>query len=146
MSSKEYVLTMARHNHWQNDIFIACADTLSEQERCLDRGAFFGSIHETFSHILWADQIWMSRFSNSPQPSGGIKESVELFSDWHTLKRERHRFDKVILDWAQAIAPQWFEGNLSWYSGAVGREVEKPKKVLSIQIILTKVIKQVAEN
>jgi len=134
MANKEYVLTMARHNNWQNDSLLECADILSEQARRLARGAFFGSIHETFSHILWADQLWMSRFSNSPEPKGGIKESVLLFDDWLTLKEERRIFDKVILDWAKNLTPEWFDGNLSWYSGAGDREVEKPKTTLSIHL------------
>lgn len=134
MANKEYVLTMARYNCWQNSNLFEAANTLSDQERRLDRGAFFKSIHETFSHILWADQIWMSRFSNSPEPRAGIKESSTLFNDWHSLEQERHKFDQVILNWAETLSPQWFEGSLRWYSGAIGQEVEKPKTRLSIQL------------
>ena len=31
------------------------------EERLRERGAFFGNIHCTLSHILWGDRQWMSR-------------------------------------------------------------------------------------
>jgi len=45
------------------------------KEREQGRGAFFGSIHKTLSHLLWADGVWMSRFTDLPRPQGGIPES-----------------------------------------------------------------------
>ena len=50
-----------------------------DDERRRERGAFFGSIHKTLSHLLWADRIWMSRFTDVPKPEGGIPESVSLY-------------------------------------------------------------------
>ena len=55
---------------------------LSDAERRRERGAWFGSIHKTLSHILWADHIWMSRFTDLPKPPAGIPESVSLYPDW----------------------------------------------------------------
>ena len=63
------------------------ADTLTDEERRRERGAFFGSIQGTLSHILWADRMWMSRFTNVPKPDGGIKDiNVGLRWNW-TLKQ-----------------------------------------------------------
>jgi uncharacterized damage-inducible protein DinB len=84
-----YVQRMARYNHWQNQNLYGVADVLSDAERRRQRGAFFGSIHATLNHLLWADRIWMSRLAGTPPPTGGIPESISLYDDWGDLKRER---------------------------------------------------------
>ena len=131
MIDQAYVQRMARYNRWQNQSLYGAADQLSEDERRLERGAFFGSIHKTLSHLLWADRIWMSRFSSDvPKPEGGIPDSVSMYPDWDGLKRERAAFDETIIGWADALDPAWLVGDLTWYSGAQKREVTKPKSQL----------------
>ena len=61
MITPGYVQRMARYNRWQNENLYGAADELSDEARRMDRSSFFKSIHATLSHILWADQIWMSR-------------------------------------------------------------------------------------
>ena len=56
MIDPAYVRRMARYNRWQNANLYGVADLLSDEERRRERGAFFGSIHKTLSHLLWADQ------------------------------------------------------------------------------------------
>ena len=130
MITPAYAATMARYNRWQNDSLIGAAESLTDEERREDRGAFFGSIHATFSHLLWADQIWMSRFADVDPPDGGISESVSLYEGWDALKAERGRFDGVIIDWANQLAPEWLDGDLTWWSGAAKREIREPKSLL----------------
>ena len=62
MPNKEYTLIMARYNLWQNDNLLSCADGLSSSEREKDRGAFFGSIQKTVSHLFWGDLIKLPNF------------------------------------------------------------------------------------
>jgi len=57
MIDRAYVQRMARYNRWQNESVYGVADRLSDEERRRERGAFFGSIHKTLSHLLWADHI-----------------------------------------------------------------------------------------
>lgn len=134
MPNKEYALTMARYNLWQNESLTKAASTLSYDDRQANRGAFFGSIQQTFSHVLWGDQVWMSRFAGTKAPEGGIPESAELVQDWDEFRAARAQFDKVILDWAHNVELEWFEGDLSWFSGALGRDITKPKTTLVIQL------------
>ena len=90
MIDPAYVQRMARYNRWQNANLYGVADALSDDERRRERGAFFGSIHKTLSHLLWADRTWMSRFSSEVEkPQAGIPDSVSLYPDWDGLKRER---------------------------------------------------------
>src|SRR5262249_6671309 len=99
-------------------------------ERRRARGAFFGSIENTLNHLLWGDRIWMSRFAGTPKPPGGIPQSVSLYGDWGTLKSARADFDRTIIDWADAVQPEWLAGDMTYFSGAIGREVTAPRWVL----------------
>src|SRR5216684_4874574 len=127
---KSYVELMARYNEWQNANLYGAADQLADAERRCERGAFFGSIHATLDHLLWGDQIWMSRFAGTPKPEGGIKGSVSRHPDWQELKRERAAFDRLIIEWASSLDPHWLAGDLAYFSGAAGREIKKPKWLL----------------
>ena len=121
-----YVQRMSRYNRWQNENLYDVADRLSEAERRKERGAFFGSIHNTLSHLLWADHLWMSRFAGWPKPEGGIPQSVSLFPEWENLKAERKDSDARLIDWADTLDPKWIKSDMTWFSGAINREVTKP--------------------
>lgn len=133
MPNKQYTLTMARYNAWQNESMLAAADSLSDSERQRDRGAFFGSIQHTLSHLFWGDMIWMSRFAGTPPPDGPGSQSTQLIRHWDRYLTDRKAFDGRILQWAHDVEPDWFEGDLSWFSGAVGRDVTESKTTLVIQ-------------
>ncbi len=133
MPNKEYALTMARYNLWQNQSLMAAADSLSAAERKRDRGAFFGSIERTLSHVFWGDMLWMSRFAGTPPPDGSGQESVNFIRSWEQYRGDRKAFDDQILNWARQVPPDCFEGDLTWYAGSVGRELTQPRKTLVIQ-------------
>lgn len=128
MITPDYVRTMADYNRWQNGNLYGAAGQLTDAQRKEQRGSFFGSIHGTLSHLLWADQIWMSRFAGTPKPkAAGIPDSVAMFESWDELKRERAAFDQVITDWAAGLDGAWLQGDLTWFSGAAGRAVTMSK-------------------
>jgi len=130
MIDPAYVQRMARYNRWQNQNLYDVADQLADDERRRERGAFFGTIHGTLSHLLWGDQAWMARFAGTPKPQGGISTSAALYPDWDKLKRERAAVDKAIIIWADELDPEWLAGDLTWHSFATGREMSKPKDML----------------
>ena len=130
MIDRAYVQRMARYNRWQNENLYGVADRLSDEARRLERGAFFGSIHKTLSHILWGDQIWMSRFTDTPRPKAGIPESVALFPDWTELKTERAAFDQTMIGWADGIDPSWLAADQTYYSSATKRDWTRPRWML----------------
>ncbi|MGY8790661.1 MAG: DinB family protein [Pseudomonadales bacterium] len=134
MPNSEYVVTMARYNCWQNESLLLAADDLSELERQKDRGSFFGSIQRTLSHIFWGDMVWMSKFELTPAPKGGIVESTNLIRNWRRFRIARQMLDKRILTWSHEVTPDWFEGDVSWYSGVMGCNVHRPKKTLVIHL------------
>ena len=131
MISVEHARLMARYNQWQNGSLYTAAETISDAERRKERGAFFGSIHGTLSHLLWGDRMWMSRFAEGiEKPAVSGKESPGLYSDWQDLKRLRMAFDQTIIDWAGKLDPAWMYGNLTWYSGAAKAERVRPQWLL----------------
>jgi uncharacterized damage-inducible protein DinB len=120
--SPDHVGLMARYNQWQNRSLIAAANTLTDAERSADRGAFFGSIHGTLSHVLWGDRMWMHRFDGSPKPEGGIAQSAAFVSDWDDLVSQREAMDHAILKWSQALSTEWLDGSITWISSAAKKE------------------------
>jgi len=133
MSNADYARTMARYGAWQNGAQIAAVETLDAAARDAGRGAFFGSIPATLNHLLWGDRIWMSRFAGTDKPvQASIPESVRETPDWATYTAARRASDAAILDWTAALSDEWFAGDLTWWSGAAGREVSKPKAMLIV--------------
>ncbi len=59
-----------------------------------------------------------------------LPSSATAISEWNELLKTRAELDGSIIDWAEALDPKWLEGDLTWYSGAMGREVSKPKWAL----------------
>ena len=134
MPTPDYAVTMAHYNRWQNRNLLRAADRIGPEQRALDRGAFFGSIQKTFHHIYWADRLWMSRFTDIAAPAGGIAQSVDFDGGWDRFQEARTDLDDTILTWAGTLAPDWFHGDLGWFSGALGRQISKPKAIVVMHI------------
>lgn len=126
MIDAAYVQRLARYNRWQNENLYGAAGRLSDDERRRERGAFFGSIHGTLSHVLWGDYTWMARFSDVPKPAVGIAGSKTLYPDWDSLKRERTAMDDKIIRWSNEVDSGWLAGEHIWFSNAAQREVSRP--------------------
>jgi uncharacterized damage-inducible protein DinB len=125
--SPDHVRLLARYNIWQNKSLIEAASTLSDAERSADRGAFFRSIHGTFSHVLWGDRMWMHRFSSSPKPDGGIAQSAVHVTDWNDLVGQRKNMDGDIQNWANEVSAEWLAGSTTWVSSAAKQEFTRKR-------------------
>jgi uncharacterized damage-inducible protein DinB len=121
MIGADHVRRMARYNCWQNENLYGAADELTDEEHHRERGAFFGSIYRTMCYLLWADQTWMSRFSNSPPPVP-LADLAALHRDWASLKGRRIELDADIVRWADNVALDWLAGTLTYFSPSLGRE------------------------
>src|SRR6478672_9374477 len=98
-----FVRTMAAYNAEMNRRIYAAAHRLPETARRLERGAFWGSIHGTLCHLLWGDQIWMSRFDGWPKPAVRQRESSMLIAEFEELSRARTDADAKISSWAERV-------------------------------------------
>jgi uncharacterized damage-inducible protein DinB len=130
MITPAYLRTMAEYNAEMNRRLYAAATRLTDSERRQPRGAFWGSIHGTLNHLLWGDRQWMSRFDGWPKPTQAIKQSAELYDDFAALSAERERADAAITRWAGKVDDAWLDEDMTWLSGAAGREVTAPKRLL----------------
>ena len=128
MITPAYCAMMTRYNAWQHRQLTVALDPVPEAEVVADRGGFFGSILGTLNHVLWADQIWMSRFDDSfDAPEGGIPESPFICADYAGWKEARAEIDRRMAAWASAITQEELSGDVAWYSGAAGRDMVKPR-------------------
>jgi len=121
-----YVQHMALYNRWQNENLYGTADQLTDEERRRERGAFFGSIQKTLSHLMWADRLWMSRFYGAQPPPARIPESASLYPDWERLKSQRVDFDAEIMRWAEGLSPNWLAAELTYFSQNSARDISGP--------------------
>lgn len=127
MIDAKYIQTMASYNKWQNTSIYNAADELGDEERCLERGAFFGSIHKTLCHLLWADMIWLSRFADFDEPEvTSIAGSSQMVGSWRELQDRRLLLDLLIVKWADNLPSGFGEGEFSWFSGALNSNVTRP--------------------
>ena len=127
MITPAYCVLLARYNRWQNRCVIEAAETLDAAALAQPRGAFWGSIEGTLSHLLWGDLIWMARFDGGPRPDVPMADSAVMFADWPHWRRERLATDARIVDWATGLTEARLACDLHWFSSALGRAVSKPK-------------------
>ncbi len=126
MIGSEYIREMARYNAWQNRQLFELLQAMDEDDLYRDRGAFFGSIMGTLGHLLWGDHIWMSRFDGGSAPEGGIAHSAGQHTRLDSWRAARETMDGRIVDWARTVDEAGLQGDLDWYSGAVGAQVTRP--------------------
>ena len=138
MITPGHVQLMARYNRWQNQNHYSTADTLTDTQRRENRGAHFGSIHKTLTHLVWADQNWMSRFTGTPSPwfdygtqpwPKSPRNSINIEVSWDELKRQRVAFDETIIAWAAGADPDWLGQVFTWTHSS-GRQGRQPYWVL----------------
>jgi uncharacterized damage-inducible protein DinB len=115
----EQARLLAQYNAWMNGkVYAACA-TLSDDERKLDRGAFFHSIHGTLNHVLLADSIWMGRFEAKPFAFKSLDQ--ELYASFDELRARRAEMDERIDAWAGRLSDAALEGKLEFTSAITKR-------------------------
>jgi len=115
----EYCQLLARYGRWMNERMYAALATMSDGERKRDRAAFFGSIHRTLNHLVWADSIWLARFTGTQYAERAY--GADLFDDFKALAAARETADTAMLDWAGQLKPSWLASMLEYRSAGDGR-------------------------
>ena len=119
MVDPAYCQLLARYSRWMNERLYAATASLPDAERKRDRGAFFGSIHRTLCHLLWADRAWLARFLKRPYDAAAY--GADLYADFAELARERELADHEIAAWADGLTHEWLQSRLTYTRKADGR-------------------------
>lgn len=101
---------MARYNRWMNQRLYAACEPLGDEERKRQRGAFFGSIHHTLTHLVLADRMWLHRFASQEATFSALHAAAlalpegsdytsDLYPDWQDLRQTRDALDEMIEQW-----------------------------------------------
>lgn len=125
-----FVRTMAAYNAEMNLRLYAAAGRIPDPARREPRGAFWGSLHGTLCHLLWGDQMWMSRFDGWTKPTVIQKQSPTLVDDFDELRRLRVDADEKISAWAGRVTETWLAEDQTWFSASVQKELRSPRSFL----------------
>jgi uncharacterized damage-inducible protein DinB len=128
---------LARYNRLFNARLYDACEKLSDEERKRDCGAFFGSIHGTLNHLIWADKLWLARLAAqrpefmavlTPEllalPPGAVHATM-LHEDWALLRAEREKLDAAIEAWVDGFTPD-FPQSVMRYANTRGVRREHP--------------------
>jgi uncharacterized damage-inducible protein DinB len=124
MISADYCQLLARYNRWMNERLYAVVGEFDDAERRRDRGAHFGSMLRTLSHILWGDRIWLARLVGATYSEKAF--GADLYPDFADLSRERAITDAAIQDWAAKVTPQWLASTCEFRFVSDGRTRRMP--------------------
>ena len=132
MITPDYCQLMAQYNRWMNERLYETCAALTDVERKLERGAFFGSIHGTLNHLLWGDRMWLGRFRGPPctHPQFG----ADMFASFDVLRTERAATDRAMLDWADQVSAEWLAAPLV-YTSVVDRKTRRlPSAIAAVHM------------
>lgn len=127
---------LADYNRWFNANVYDAAQKVSDEERRKERGAFFGSIHGTLNHLVWADKVWLQRFAAQDVVFGslpasllalpeGARHGTMLHERWDALRDERKQLDDAICGWVDEM-PADFPMRTMRYGNMQGVRREHP--------------------
>jgi len=122
-----FVRTMAAYNAEMNRRLYDAAARIPDSERRKNRGAFWGSLHGTLSHLVWGDQMWMARFDGWPKPATIQKDSAGMIEDFDELRCVRADADERISAWAGRVTDDWLAQDMVWFSSSVQKELRSPR-------------------
>lgn len=126
MIEKGYVVQLARYNAWQNRQLRDIFKVMSEEDLRAERGAFFGSIFATMTHILWADRMWMSRWCSDIDPPGHAAAQAASTPNFGVWDAERFRLDGRIRIWAETLSNIALRDTVEWYSDTLQQTMRQP--------------------
>jgi uncharacterized damage-inducible protein DinB len=132
MVDPRYCQLLARYNRWMNERLYAGAGELSDPARKQDRGAFFGSIHRTLCHLVWADRTWLGRFTG--EAYGVAAYGADLYDDFAALVQAREDADAAINEWAERVPSGWLAGTLEYRRAGDGRTARLPAWVAAVHL------------
>jgi uncharacterized damage-inducible protein DinB len=110
---------MALYNRAMNQRVYEAAAQLSDEQRRVDRGAFFGSIHRTLNHVLWADARAVAPFTGMSAPPEDTRH--EMHAEFDALRHHRFELDETLVVVAAQVTQASLDAPTTVSSVATGR-------------------------
>lgn len=98
----EHLPLMARFNQWVNGLIYQSVAQLDDGDYRKDRGAFFGSIHNTLNHLLVVDRLWSGRIRGVD--SGVTSLTQILYDDFEALRDARTHEDARLIELVDGLS------------------------------------------
>ncbi|WP_376088676.1 DinB family protein [Roseomonas sp. CCTCC AB2023176] len=130
MITPDWCRMMAAYNAEMNRRLYVAAARLPNEARRREEGAFFGSLHATLSHLIWADMMWMARFDGGEKPSVGIRDSGRMVETWEEMLRLRASLDRRVADWTDTIEADWLAGEFHWFASSLQQDMRRPTAIV----------------
>ena len=134
MITPQFCEQMAHYNSWQNTNIHSSLSACSHEVLTVDRGAYFGSILGTLNHLLWGDQIWMSRFDALEAPKVSVDQSSTLTKTLKDWVEERVELDQRIITWASNLTQIKLDEELSWFSRVYQKEITISQSLATVHM------------
>lgn len=132
MITPAYLSMMSRYNRVMNEtLYEACA-RLTDAERKADRGAFFGSIHATLNHLVWADARAVAAYTGATPPPPDTRTVVH--EDFEALRKHRAELDASLEKLASMLTQEVLDTPRTQTSVATGRIRHWPLGALLVHL------------
>lgn len=125
------VETLFRHNLWANLELLAVCATLSEEQLQAKTVGVYGSIGETWQHIVRAERSYFSRISTG-QPYRHPEGAPPL--TFAEMAESLRRTGEGFIEWAPKVAASERVA-VQWNNGPRQGPVHVPKAVILTQVI-----------
>ena len=91
---------MVRHNNWANSRILDIAGELTSEQYRRPVGGSFPSVQSTLTHIMWAEGMWLERWTGGAprrMPTPGDFPSVpDLRFRWSEIARDLENFTSCL--------------------------------------------------
>jgi uncharacterized damage-inducible protein DinB len=84
------------YNGWANRAIFDAVARLPDEQYFRDLKSSYGGVHGTLCHVVWAEQLWLHRWKQLPNPA--VAQGTDLTSlpalraRWEAVDRERGEF------------------------------------------------------
>lgn len=131
MNFNDYGRCMATYNSWQNGVLFELCTEIGDEARRLDRGMFFGSIHNTLNHLIYVDLRILGILRTGQADTFDARTIIE--DDFDRLSAKRVEVDRDIMTFVHGSDHAWQDGvrELQGLDGVVRR---LPRQLFLMQL------------
>lgn len=131
MNFNDYGRCMATYNSWQNAVLFDLCAEIGDEARRLDRGMFFGSIHNTLNHLIYIDLRILGILRTGEAEAFNARTIVE--DDFDLLSAKRTEVDRDIMAFVNGSDHSWQDG-IRELQGLDGVARKLPRQLFLMQL------------